>query len=920
MIRQPVMLSLVVAAAMAATSPAMANPARDRAVLAQARGELRAAQIEWRNAVRAEPTVGAIRAGLASASLDIGDVDTAEREARAALANGYDRAAGTALLMRVLLSQGRFRDVLSEFPEPAPDLPPAVALQVAAGRALAQIGSGDVEGARASVATAERLNGASMEAGVAAASLAMTEGDKAAAEARIDRTLAAHPNAREALLIKAQLQLERNDPTGALENFGRIVSTAPGEVTARLRRAEVLLRMGQVDRAAPDIDAVSASVPNNAMAVYLRAMAFSLQQNWRAADATLQRLGPQVAAFPDGLLMQAMAKRGLGQTAQAEDAARRHVARFPDDPRGARLLGSMALDGGRPEEAVAVLARATQREPRDPELYELLGRAYSTVGRSAEAVQALEKAVSIAPDNPTLLTRLGIARLAVGDAEGAQNAVREALKHGPALPGAREMLVATAMSRGDLATAETELAGLPADTRRGEVASSLAGTLSLMRLDLPAARTEFENAIRQAPASKIGRLGLARVALLQDRGEEAIRLVAEVLRQDPANAEAIRRMSELTTGAAGPAALTALVAEQAASPAQPALAITTAEALARNGQADRAIAILGGDALRQGRGTAIPLARSEIQAAAGQAARAEESAREALAEDPSSARARVQLARLRMRANDPREAEALLREGLRAAPGDAMLQQALMGLITENRGVDAALAEATQLASQADALPAAATLRGDVLMAAHRPAEAAQAFAALTPSSPSGPLALRLSAALQAAGQPDQAAAALRARVEAVPDDVEVLNALAQFDIVAGRIAEAEARLRQLIAIAPEHPMALNNLAWLLGERGDPDSLVQARGFAQRAFYLAPNPDTADTLGWILARGPDHGLAITLLRQGGDRAGTAYRLAYALQKAGERQEALRVLTPVLATDTTFPERSQAERLRAELQP
>lgn len=917
MIRQPAMLSLVLAASLAAATPALANPARDRAVAAQARGELRTAQIEWRNAVRAEPMIGSIRAGLAAVSLEMGDGDTAEREARAALERGYDRAAGTALLMRVLLTQGRFRDLLNEFPEPAADLPPAVAVQVAAGRALAQIATNDREAARASVAVADRLGAATTEAGVAAASLAMAEGDKAAAEARIDRVLTDHPEAREARLIKAQLQLERNDAPGALENFGRIIAAAPGEVVARLRRAEVLLRLGDIDLAAPDLDAVSTAAPNNAMAVYLRAMMFSLQQNWRAADSTLQRLGPQVAAFPDGLLLTALAKRGLGQMAQADDAARRHVARFPDDPRGARLLGSMALDGGRVAEAVAVLSRATAREPRDADLYELLGRAYSAAGRPGDAVQALEKAISLAPENTTLLTRLAVVRLAAGDAQGTQEAVREALRHGPALPGAREMLVAAAVARGQLDAAEADLAAMPADIRRGEVASSLAGTLRLIHLDLPAARAEFENAIRQVPASKVGRLGLARVATLEGRGEEAVRLVAAVLRQDPANAEAIRRMAEMAAAPDGAAALAALVAEQAAHPAAPALAVATAEQLVRGNQVDRALALLEANELRQLRGVGLPLLRSQIHAAAGRREPAEEAAREALAEDPASAPARVQLARLRLQADDPREAEALLREGLRATPAEGRLQQALIGLITEKQGVEAALAEADQLASQAGSLPAAASLRGDVLMAARRPAEAAQAFAAAMATAPGTAMAARLSAAWQAAGQPDQAAAALQARVAAAPEDVEALNALAQLDIIAGRKEQAEARLRQVIARAPEHALALNNLGWLLAERGD---LAEGRAYAERAFYLAPNPDTADTLGWILAQGSDLRLAVALLRRGGNGAGPSYRLAYALQKAGERQEALRVLTPVLATDAAFPERPLAERLRAELQP
>ena len=55
------------------------------------------------------------------------------------------------------------------------------------------------------------------------------------------------------------------------------------------------------------------------------------------------------------------------------------------------------------------------------------------------------------------------------------------------------------------------------------------------------------------------------------------------------------------------------------------------------------------------------------------------------------------------------------------------------------------------------------------------------------------------------------------------------------------------------LAVQPDNPAALNNLAWVLGELGD----VRAVEIAERAVRLAPaNPDFKDTLGGLLvARG-----------------------------------------------------------------
>jgi tetratricopeptide (TPR) repeat protein len=114
--------------------------------------------------------------------------------------------------------------------------------------------------------------------------------------------------------------------------------------------------------------------------------------------------------------------------------------------------------------------------------------------------------------------------------------------------------------------------------------------------------------------------------------------------------------------------------------------------------------------------------------------------------------------------------------------------------------------------------------------------------------------------------------------------------------------------------------------------RSDPASaagkatLAEARLLAERAYYISPSPETSDTLGWILAREGQTAAALPLLRQAAaasvarQRPDPAmfYRLAYALRAAGQREEALRVLEPVLAADVQFAEREEAARLLAAL--
>lgn len=926
--------TIALAAGLVFAQPVFASVQKARE--AQARGDLRAAQIELRNAVRDNPGSGEIRAALAQASLDLGDTDTAEKEARAAIERGYDRAAGTALLLRSYLARGRFQDLLREFPEPDAQMPAAVAGQIAAGRAMAQLGLDRKPDARASVAAALRLAPQSVEVQIAAFSVAAADGDRAAAEAAIDKALTVSPDNVDALLRKAALQADRNELRPAVESLGKAIARMPGNVQARVRRAELNFRLNDDAAAKQDVDAALRTAPGSAPGLYLRAMLQARARDWKAADDTLQRLGAGVANFPDGLLLLAAVKQSLGQTAQAEDAARRHVARRPEDVRGAKLLASMDLAAGRPDDAAATLDRLAKRGGADAEAMGMLGRAHLAMGRVGPAVAAFEKAAELAPNNPQMMAQLAAARMSTGDAEGAATAAEATIQLDKAQePAMRQILAAAALAHGDLAEATRELERAGPAARDSEVAGVLEGTIRLVRVDAPGARQSFEAVLAKHPDSIHARLGLARAAAMEGKIDEVNRLLGEVLSRAPANRDAIARLSgaALSGGPLAPAAREVLLKAQAAAPGEQALALASAAVLIANREPEKAVAILEAEPLKATRrGAAVQLLTAEAYAAQEKWAEAEAASRSALAEEPENLLATRQLATLLARKGDKRAAEATVERGLSTQPGSAMLQQTLVDLIRQDRGLDAALEAADRLAGSPRTRPASLLLRGDLLMAAQRHDDAARAYGAAYDQMPSRDLALRRAGALLALRKPDEAAAALNAWLAQQPGDPVVEAQLAQIDLSQGRNAEAERRLKAVVAASPSDGVSLNNLAWLMQASADPATaegkarLEEARLLAERGYFLNPSAETSDTLGWILAQGGKVQEALPLMRQAAavsasrQRAdpGIFYRLAYTLNQAGQKEEARKVLEPVLAASVAFPERDAAAKLLDEL--
>jgi putative PEP-CTERM system TPR-repeat lipoprotein len=906
----------VLAALLLAPLPAVAQ-APQRAAAAAERGDLRTAQIEWRNAIRQDPAAMAPRLALIHVSLTLGDGETAEREARAALARGLDPALGHNLLVRAFLLNARHEELLAALPQPADD----PGGQVAAGRALALIATRQLDAARATVELARRIAPEGAEPLLAASALAAAEGDRAVAEALVDRALLATPQHPEALIRKATLALERREPREAVTWLDRALTAAPNLIPALLRRAELHRMLGERDAMRRDVDAALAIQPGSVAAHYLRAVLAVDGQDWAVADQSLQRMGPALGAFPGGFLLLATVKRGLGQQAQALDAAQRHQARSPEDPRGPRLIAAIHLEANRPSDAAAALSELAARGNADAPALDLLGRLQSAAGRRAEALAAFEAASRLAPEDAGLLARVAAARMSLGDMPGSVRAAREALRLDPNLDGAQELLAFAALHRGDVAAVQASLDRMTPTQRATEPAGVLEGSLRLLQHEPRGAREAFDRVLAAHPNSLAARLGLARLHRMEGDLPAAEQRLGEALRLDPGNAEAIGQLAQMALPPAPRAAeaLAAISAAQTAAPTQPALALAVAQLLTRQGQAPRALEILRGQS-----GVNALLARAEAHAAQGDWPAAEAASREALAEAPQSIPARQQLATMLARAGDWRGARIVLEQGLRERPAEAALQRQLITTVREGEGLDAALELADRLGRDARAQPVGATLRGELLLAARRPEEAARALAAAPPSS----LATqRQAAAWREARRPEEAARVLTEWLQANPEDDAAMLMLSSLDIEAGRMDAAQQRLEHLLERQPGNALVMNNLAWLLARPGlEEGGLARAEELAERAHFLAPNPEIADTLGWILARKGRAVEALPLLRQSApppDQArrnpGASYRLAFALSATGAKDEALARLTPLLEPEpVAFPEQAAARRLLAEL--
>ena len=120
--------------------------------------------------------------------------------------------------------------------------------------------------------------------------------------------------------------------------------------------------------------------------------------------------------------------------------------------------------------------------------------------------------------------------------------------------------------------------------------------------------------------------------------------------------------------------------------------------------------------------------------------------------------------------------------------------------------------------------------------------------------------------------------------------------------------------------IEPDNAVLLNDLAWALGELGDP----KATEVAEKAYLQAPyNANVIDTLGWTLVRTGDTKRGVELIHAALNLAPTnseiRLHLATAMIKAGDKAGARRELETLLSKlAKSSPLRADAEKLLGEI--
>lgn len=255
----------------------------------------------------------------------------------------------------------------------------------------------------------------------------------------------------------------------AVEHMGKAVELDPGYLEARLGLAVSLELAGHPERAREEfLKALELEPVNTQLIQYLARLSHRLgdlegaaqwltrylsfqprdasghlelayvrieQGEWRQGIRQIQ-IGLGESAPPevqvDLWVALGICHQALGEPGQAEEAYRKAIQTDPEETQPALHLASMLHNRGEMAKAEQVLLEAFDRRPDDPDILNSLGYLYADWGiHLEEALRFVERALAQDPTNGAYLDSLGWVHFKMGHLEEAERAIQEALAQGP---------------------------------------------------------------------------------------------------------------------------------------------------------------------------------------------------------------------------------------------------------------------------------------------------------------------------------------------------------------------------------------------------------------------------------------------------------------------------------------------------------
>lgn len=885
----------------------------------QQNGDHKSAVIQLKNALQKNPDDAEARYLLATAYIDLGDAQSAEKELRKALAAGMAPAKVMPKLGAVLFASGQFQKVLDETAVVA-DAERNAELLSARGNAYLTLGRNS--DARQSFEQALNKPASEPYALIGLARLAQLEKDFAQATRLSEQAIAQYPQSLDPWLFQGDMLRAQGMIEPALGAYGEAVKRKPNNVAARVRKAMTAINVKKYEEARADIDAARKAQPNDLTALYALALLdYHKGKNTEARDNLQQVLRAAPNHLPSNLLMGAV-QLALGATQQAEQHLKVYVEGDPQNSFARKLLASSMLKNGDATSAMAVLDPALKQKDaqQDAQLLAIAGETFMQTRQYGKATHYFEKASEAAPQAAAIRTALGKSMLAQGDSDLAITELEKAVGLDPKSTQPAIMLVLMHMKKKEYDKALAAVNTMEKEQPDSPIVHNLKGGVLAGKNELQAARTSFEKALALDPDFFPAAANLTQLDMKENKPDAAKKRLEKFVEKNQKHVPAMSTLAMLALAQKNNDEATAWL--ERASNADPSAvppALELAKQYMRTGQKQKAQTLVQRLQVEHAGNPEVLDLLGQVQLANGNNDAALDTYKKLALAIPSSPLAHYRLGVLQFAMKDNAGAAASFRKAL-SLKADHVDAQLALAIIQAQEGKYAeAIDIARKIQKGHERSQEGYALEGDVLMVQNKPADALKVYEKGFASSKTGPMVIKLHNALERTGKEKEGEQLIIRWLRDQPADSVVRLYAAQLNL---RKKQNRAAIQQFEAVLQhdeKNVVALNNLAFAYQIEKDSRALQ----YAEKAYALAPdNPSIMDTLGWILNEQGQTARALPILQKAAALAPqmmeVRFHLALALFKSGDKAKAKQELEQVLGSGKTFASIDDAKALMKQL--
>jgi len=667
-------------------------------------------------------------------------------------------------------------------------------------------------------------------------------------------------------IASAKSYMAKRDYKAAVVEAKNALQRQPDNGEARLLLATALMETGDAAGAEAEVrKAIVASAPDD-RTYPLLARALTAQGEFKKLTTEIgdRKLGTPAARVQVGIAL-AAAAAAQGDPRRAKNLASAALAEDPSNAQGLLLLAQLAAQAGDVNEARTLADTVLKNAPDDENALMIKAQIEAASGNHDEAQRLYEQAVAAHPNS--IAPRYSLVMLAItsGKPDVAKAQVAKMIEKGPKDVRSLYADALVSYTTGNSAHAHEAIERVLAGRPDHLPSIFLSGLIDFQRGSNASAEASLRKVLARAPEDPNAGRVLAMVYLRQGRAGEALEVLKPVLQRNPDNAVLLRTAGEAYLATGNPALAAASyeranaadksnvgskirLAQVRLAAGETERALGDLQALATSAdpsqvQADLALitehmrrreydkALAAADALekKQPKSALVPTVRGGIYLAKRDLVNARKSLEKALEIDPAYYSAAFSLAVIDLREGQPQAARERFDGILAKNPKNEQVLLANVELIRLMGGTPAQVKAAFDKA--VDANPTSVRTRLAVI---------------------NDSLRLRDGGA---------AVASARAALAVIPDDAQLLDALATGQIMAGDVNQGIDTFKKITQLQPQNPLAFARLADAQATGKDYTAAIESE---RKALTLKPdNTQISAAIAkiYILAGRPGEALA-----------------------------------------------------------